>query len=195
LRKIFKILRDRYIQENPEFIGSPRDCLDMSMRQLEQMVGEYDSSLLSYTLTWHSIVRILRLLYRIYSNVPVILMGETGSGKSYTIKFLAGIAGSNIEQIRRVIDGGTTEADLRDFIRNKLKLHEQERQKTTEGLIGGLVADPKTPAFLQKFFSSLIDGEKPERNLTLPNVQGAVTLFLERLASDQTAMRDLNLEM
>jgi energy-coupling factor transporter ATP-binding protein EcfA2 len=190
MRTIFTILRKwDDIVRNPEFGGSCSKLLDTNMRLLEQMVAQYDSTLLSYTLTWHSVVRILRLLYRIYSNVPVILMGETGSGKSYTIKFLSGIAGPNVEQIRKVIDGGTTEADLRDFIRKKLEEHKNERVRTMEQVCIEMATDQQTPSFVKKFFLGL-----DPKNLSAPQVDAAVEAFVHRFLSNPNDFKDCKLQ-
>ena len=132
--------KDFSLRANPEFCSDQclrnfvNVCHDLlcsvpelkgcgNLGELLDAVQQYalrHSMMLSYSLSVHSIERLVHLLYRVYSNVPVVLMGETGSGKTYTIRFLKEIIGSETKLEIKVFDGGTTEKEISTYVRAKM---------------------------------------------------------------------------
>ena len=55
--------------------------LDESIEEIEKMIGEYK-------VTEDNYKKMILILFRIFTNIPVILMGETGCGKTELIKKL-----------------------------------------------------------------------------------------------------------
>jgi hypothetical protein len=89
---------------------------------IEELVGRFqqyllkNSMLLTYSLTIHNIERFIHLVYRVLSGVPTVLMGETGSGKTFSLKFLQEVLGEKTRLLSRVFDGGTEAADIVKFV-------------------------------------------------------------------------------
>ena len=101
-------------------LGERCESLAAFLTSVEQYALK-NSMMLSYSLTVHGLERIVHLLYRVYSNVPVVLMGETGSGKTYTIRFLQEIIGSNTPLEIKVFDGGTEVDEIQEFVRSRIQ--------------------------------------------------------------------------
>jgi len=56
-------------------------------------------------------------------------MGETGTGKTFTINFLSEIIGPNVKLVKLVVDGGTTKEDIDQFLQTQIRLVNNEREK------------------------------------------------------------------
>ncbi|KAF0487085.1 e3 ubiquitin-protein ligase [Gigaspora margarita] len=67
-----------------------------------------------YALSTDNLVKMALILLRARSNVPVVIMGEAGCGKSSLIGFLAKIVEVNCEQFN--LHAGIKEQDILDFI-------------------------------------------------------------------------------
>ncbi|ETN98436.1 hypothetical protein RFI_39063, partial [Reticulomyxa filosa] len=78
-----------------------------------------------YVLTFDNILKMVAIAQQIRSNTPVILMGETGCGKTSLIKCLAKVANVKLEAVD--VHGGLTRADIRLIVRNCI-----ERFKTQD---------------------------------------------------------------
>ncbi|OHT00457.1 hypothetical protein TRFO_32864 [Tritrichomonas foetus] len=83
-----------------------------------------ESMIPGYSITTHNINRLLHIKYRIDSNLPIILMGETGTGKTYTINFISQLLSSEDKAMNSgsskifslTCDGGTTSRIIFDFV-------------------------------------------------------------------------------
>ncbi|ETO05980.1 ring finger protein, partial [Reticulomyxa filosa] len=64
-----------------------------------------------YVLTFDNILKMVAIAQQIRSNTPVILMGETGCGKTSLIKCLAKVANVQLEAVD--VHGGFTRTDIR----------------------------------------------------------------------------------
>jgi hypothetical protein len=93
---------------------------------VEGLVGQFqqyllkNSMLLTYSLTIHNIERFIHLVYRVLSGVSTVLMGETGSGKTFSLKFLQEILGDKTRLLSRVFDGGTEAPDIAKFVAREM---------------------------------------------------------------------------
>jgi hypothetical protein len=122
--------------------------------------------------------------------VPVILMGETGSGKSYTIDFLADVAGRNIKQVRYVIDGGTTENVLRRFIQVHLDKLRAKRQETLVTLMRQWKKDDLRPGMFRDFLDGLEqraseDASPGGKFITMVEARSQIDAFVDRIDRDK----------
>ena len=59
-----------------------------------------------YALTFDNMIKMIAIFFRVKANIPVILMGETGCGKTSLLNYLA--AAANIELERADVHGGFT---------------------------------------------------------------------------------------
>ena len=55
----------------------------------------------NYALTYDNLIKMIGIFFRINTNIPVILMGETGCGKTSLIKYLACAADVKLYSKRR----------------------------------------------------------------------------------------------
>ena len=80
-----------------------------------------NSLLMTYSYTLHNIEMFLHIIYRIYSNLPIVMMGETGSGKTYSVDFLKEVIGPQTMLLKRCFDGGTEERDIKQYVNENIK--------------------------------------------------------------------------
>jgi len=90
-----------------------------------------------YVLTRDNTLKLIAIYFRIETGIPVIIMGETGCGKTRLVEFLAAIhqvgsdpnsVESTLPLVKRDVHGGTTEEDiLRDIDEARAKLEALDR--------------------------------------------------------------------
>ncbi|KAK8894420.1 hypothetical protein M9Y10_022854 [Tritrichomonas musculus] len=157
--KLFDIneVEDKQNKQNTIFVSKN---IYQFISNCEKYIQNADSLMLKYTLTSQNIKRFVHLVYRIYSNVPIVLMGETGSGKTFTLQFLSEIIGKNVELIHHVIDGGTKEESLRAFLNAKIQNLTNERSRKLKDKLKEAAEDPKTPAAIVASIQYLTKDDK-----------------------------------
>lgn len=167
LRSFLSELQYCYHRVKKEYDLEPdKHSIDCLIQRFEDICREKEKTkgaqvkqtpFLSYALTGHNVRRIMRLLCRVHSKVPVILMGETGSGKTYTINFLASVAGPNVTMERLTVDGGFTEAMLRNYIERKLEKAVQSRRENLKAILAENIARTALPDVVKEFMGALYD--------------------------------------
>ena len=78
----------------------------------------------SYELTSDNIMKILAIYTRFKSNIPVVIMGETGSGKTRLVKFMCDILRQGKNAINLLVmktHGGITKQNIYDMVLNAMK--------------------------------------------------------------------------
>lgn len=168
-----RILADLPFSNKGEFSTKyqPTDNVTHFISTCEKYVQDQKSLMLKYTLTPQNIERFIHLVYRIYANVPIILMGETGSGKTFTLNFLAEIIGANVKLVKRVIDGGTTETILRGYMKSMLSELQHERYESIKHQLKQLGEKEPSPAV-----KAAIDYILQQPNLQLTSVDSICEL-------------------
>ena len=68
----------------------------------------------TFTLTIDNIMKMLAVFYRTRCGMPVVIMGETGCGKTYSIQFLATFL--DVPFYKLDVHGGLTQADIVEFM-------------------------------------------------------------------------------
>ena len=96
--------------KNPALKGT-----SSSYKSLEEIAG-------NYVFTADNFCKMVLILLRIRSNIPVIMMGETGCGKTSLIRKLSEMKNNgNADKMKILnIHAGTTEQDIIDFIEKKV---------------------------------------------------------------------------
>ena len=165
LRLFLKELQFCYNESKKEFdLEQDKQSIDCLIQRLEEICREKEKGtgakvkqtpFLSYALTGHNVRRIMRLLCRVHAKVPVILMGETGSGKTYTLNFLASVAGPNVRMERLTVDGGFTEEMLRDYIERKLSAARKTRGQNLMKIITESLGRSGLPDVVREFLGSV----------------------------------------
>ena len=82
--------------------------------------GVHEQTKMPYVFTADNFTKVMYIMLRMRSNIPVIMMGETGCGKTSLIKVLAEIKGVNLRVFN--VHAGTTEEDIIKFFYDDDKL-------------------------------------------------------------------------
>ncbi|ETO01002.1 hypothetical protein RFI_36439, partial [Reticulomyxa filosa] len=109
------------MKNNEEKKGEQKkdDSVNMEVENLHDQIVKklcYDEKWLNYVLTLDNILKMVAIFMKIRTNTPVILMGETGCGKSCLIKFLSYAA--NVKLIAVDVHGGFGRDDLRQVMKD-----------------------------------------------------------------------------
>ena len=87
-------------------------CTSKSVKEMKESIG-------SYTFTADNFFKMILILLRIKSGISVILMGETGCGKTSLIKTICDLC--DYELLQKTINAGCNDNDIVSFIaKNKL---------------------------------------------------------------------------
>ena len=84
-------------------------CEIMNVKKEE--MGNVDQS---FVLTIDNIMKMLAVWFRVGSQIPVVIMGETGCGKTFSINYLAAFL--DISFFKLDVHGGITDADVVQFM-------------------------------------------------------------------------------
>ena len=112
----------------------------------------------NYIFTADNFLKMVLILLRIKSNIPVIMMGETGCGKTSLIRKLSELKNNGNSDKMKVLNihAGTSDNDIVNFIEEKvmpesvsLKLKELERKKEYEKM-GLIFEEAKIWVFLDE---------------------------------------------
>jgi hypothetical protein len=85
------------------------------LRQIAGVETRGHSSAASYVLTKDNLLKLFTVLLKMQYNLPVILMGETGIGKTELFKYIASIL--NVELYRFVVHSGTKREEIVAWLR------------------------------------------------------------------------------
>eukprot|EP01043_Picozoa_sp_COSAG02_P008916 COSAG02_NODE_294_length_25426_cov_719.561298_2_plen_6193_part_00 len=88
-------------------------CEIMHVKEAE--IGNIDDS---FVLTIDNIMKMLAVWFRVGSKIPVVIMGETGCGKTFSISYLAAFL--NIAFHKLDVHGGISDEDVVDFMLTKV---------------------------------------------------------------------------
>ena len=84
----------------------------------------------NYIFVADNFIKMVRILLNIEAKIPVILMGETGVGKTKLLEMLATLYGKGtLNWYRLQIHAGTTDKKIIDFIKNVIETEEQKQSK------------------------------------------------------------------
>ena len=87
----------------------------------------------SYVFTADNFVKMILILLRIRANIPVIMMGETGCGKTSLIRKLSQLLNNGSTKKMKILNihAGTTDKDIINFIEKKV-IKEAEELKSED---------------------------------------------------------------
>ena len=144
-----------------QFLTEIKNILDIK-NPVEKEVGNPKKSLEeicgNYVFTADNFVKMVLILIRIRSNIPVIMMGETGCGKTSLIRKLSELKNDgNADKMQILnIHAGTNDKDIIDFVTKKvipesvqLSVKELERRQRYEKM-GLIFEEAKIWVFLDE---------------------------------------------
>ncbi|XP_066518776.1 E3 ubiquitin-protein ligase rnf213-beta [Hoplias malabaricus] len=128
--ELFDILQQQRISFSEDFDELPRK---LKIKKISLVVGAnqtFDPDP-TYELTADNVMKMLAIHMRFRCEIPVIIMGETGCGKTRLVKFLCDLQreGRNVENMKLVkVHGGTTADTIYKKVREAERLAEKNRQ-------------------------------------------------------------------
>ena len=120
----FKELKDILDLKNTIF-NSDKNDKNKEYKSIEEIVGEY-------VFTADNFIKMILILLRIRENIPVIMMGETGCGKTSLIRKLSELINNGESKMKILnIHAGITDQEIVDFLYESKK----EKDKTIPSII------------------------------------------------------------
>jgi len=129
--KLYRTLKDQNVPFNKKFEDLPRTM------QLEVLCRVFGVSCIqdpdeSYQLTLDNTMKMLAIHLRFQCGIPVIIMGETGCGKTKLVQFMCSLqrAGRDIQNMVVVrVHGGTTSKTIHKKVRHAVELARINEEK------------------------------------------------------------------
>jgi midasin (ATPase involved in ribosome maturation) len=111
------------LMNSDDFLNRVTHLLNLR-RRIKLPTGEYTdikTILDSYVFTMDNFLKMILVILRLRAKIPVILMGETGCGKTSLIRALSALKRANMKTLN--IHAGTTDKHIYEFMRtnNALK--------------------------------------------------------------------------
>ena len=98
----------------------------------EESPGKYPDPDPTYELTYDNVMKMFAIHLRFRCGIPVVIMGETGSGKTRLVRFMCDLLrGKSIEQNMLILKthGGVTEAEIFERVRGAVRLAQRNRKR------------------------------------------------------------------
>ena len=110
-----------------EYIEELRKIFDVK-REID--IGEIAKKNDNYIFTRDNFIKMILIYFRIKSDLPVVLMGETGCGKTSLIKMLSLIINRGKDKLKIMnMHGGIKDKDIINFIKNCEKESREEKKE------------------------------------------------------------------
>ena len=95
--------------------NSDKEMHNKDLKTIEEIVGEY-------VFTADNFIKMVLILLRIRENIPIIMMGETGCGKTSLIRKLSELINNGESKMKILnIHAGITDQEIIEFLYNKKK--------------------------------------------------------------------------
>ena len=156
-----------YLQEIKEILDLPNE-VEKEEGDTKSLLSILDYETDHYVITNDNFKKMLLLIYRIRANIPVIIMGETGCGKTALITKLNQILNNGNKTVKIInIHPGITDEDICKY----MKEIEDEAQKDEKNEIWAFFDEINTCLSLslltEIFINRTYNGEKISENIRL----------------------------
>ena len=132
------------------------DVKGLSEEELKNIVG-------NYVYTTDNFIKVILILLRIRAKIPVIMMGETGCGKTTLIEMAFKLINKkNIEIKKLNIHSGTTDKDIIKFIQNLEKEVEEEDKILLNNKVKDFYDIPQKKRNLFRSDTEILEKKKQE---------------------------------
>ena len=166
--RVYLIDTYKYLNKFKQLLNLPND-LENDMDNNRSLLSILGQGIYNYVITDDNYKKMILLYYRIKANIPVIIMGETGCGKTSLIIKLSQFL-NNGEKLVEIINiyPGITDEEIIDFIREmnikskKLKSKKKELWVLFDGINTCL-----SSIVVEIFVNRTINGVKLEDNIRL----------------------------
>ena len=113
-KDFLKEIRDILSIKNPIY-NSDKNGENKDLKSIEEIVGDY-------VFTADNFIKMILILLRIRENIPIIMMGETGCGKTSLIRKLSELINNGESKMKILnIHAGITDQEIYDFLHHKEK--------------------------------------------------------------------------
>jgi energy-coupling factor transporter ATP-binding protein EcfA2 len=113
-KDFLKEIREILNIKNPIY-NSDKNEQDKNLKSIEEIVGDY-------VFTADNFIKMILILLRIRENIPIIMMGETGCGKTSLIRKLSELINNGESKMKILnIHAGITDKEIYDFLNHKEK--------------------------------------------------------------------------
>ena len=120
------LTHDQYIEELRKIFNI---SAELNIKEIAKKNG-------NYIFTRDNFIKMILIYFRIKSDIPVILMGETGCGKTTLIKMLSFLGNKGKDKMKIMnIHGEINDQDIINFIKKCEKEAEEEKRKEIENEI------------------------------------------------------------
>ena len=127
---LYTALRDCQVEMNPNYSGRQRPLLLKDLGGIlnvpTELLTDPDPS---YILTLDNIKKMMAIHLRLRADLPVVIQGETGCGKTMLVRYLVSFTKSAFKNMR--VHGGTSAEEIRQFVREA----EQVSKATGQGVV------------------------------------------------------------
>ena len=119
--KVENLLKSQVVGENRELEDFNNFTQEQLQEKLKKIVGMKQSETKNlssqYALTPDNILKMILIILRVRVNIPVIIMGETGCGKTSLVRYLASTCG--VQSCNFNVHAGISEEEIIKFIKIK----------------------------------------------------------------------------
>ena len=134
VRRLLKVQRE----ELKDYSNLPQEELKKKLERVckkrTDVYAQFNTSSIQdkYVLTPDNMLKMVLMMVQIEARVPVILMGETGCGKTMLIKYLAELSEVSLNVLH--LHAGTTEDEIERFVLSRIQhiLRKEQIQSTIE---------------------------------------------------------------
>ena len=159
----------KYLKRLKQILFLPND-LEKDIDDKKSLLSILDKDTDNYVITDDNYKKMLLLVYRIKANVPVIIMGETGCGKTSLIKKLSQIL-NNGELLVEIINihPGITDNEITNIMRKMNEKANNEKYKNKELWVffDEINTCLSLSLLTEIFMNRTFNGEKLEKNIRL----------------------------
>ena len=157
-----------YLKRMKELLNIPNE-VDKDIGKLKSLLSIIGQEGNNYVITNDNFKKMILLIYRIKANVPVIIMGETGCGKTALIKKLNQILNNGETTFEKIdIHPGIDDAKLCDFMDEKDKIARNEKKNEELWLFFDEINTCKSLSLLTEIFiNRTYNGKKISDNIRL----------------------------
>ena len=134
---------------------------DAQERQLQKLYAANKD----YVLIFDNVLKIVAIYFRINSGIPLLIMGETGCGKTRLISFMATALGLKMFSID--VHGGYSIPDLQRDLLKPVAFAQENATKTVLVFLDKINTSPAVGVFKEVICDHSLKGEKLPKNMVI----------------------------
>ncbi|ETO22356.1 hypothetical protein RFI_14844, partial [Reticulomyxa filosa] len=150
-------------------------------QQINKILSEHND----YTLTFDNILKIVAIFFRIKAGIPVLIMGETGCGKTKLLKYMSIVLGITMKSID--VHGGYGVKQLQQDLEEPLADATKNTGKTHLIFLDEINTSPDIGAFKEVVCDHSLKGKQFPDNIV---IIAALNPYRKRQRSDKEKDED-----